>query len=294
MNLLDLALVIVVCLVWSFNFVAGASAMQHFPPLLFMALRFVVVLAIALPFLRLPPPGQWLRLVSVCLLIGCAHFSIMFWALARSGDVSSVAVLQQTYIPIAVLLAMLLLGEKLGWRSMLAVVVAFTGVLVIGFDPLVLRQMDVLGLVLLSAFFQALGSVYMRAIHGIRVLNFQAWTALICLPALFALSMLLEQDQLEVISSAAGIHWASLLYSALVASLVGHGLFFYLVQRHRVVSIMPWMLLTPVFAVLFGVSVWGDRPGWRLLLGSALVLAGILAITLRARVKSTVVTGFPE
>jgi O-acetylserine/cysteine efflux transporter len=37
-----------------------------------------------------------------------------------------------------------------------------------------------------------------------------------------------------------------------------------------------------VLAVVFGILVWGDRPGWRLLVGGALVLAGILAITLRA------------
>jgi O-acetylserine/cysteine efflux transporter len=38
-----------------------------------------------------------------------------------------------------------------------------------------------------------------------------------------------------------------------------------------------------VFAVIFGVIVWGDRPGWRVLFGGALVLLGILVITLRTR-----------
>jgi drug/metabolite transporter (DMT)-like permease len=28
---------------------------------------------------------------------------------------------------------------------------------------------------------------------------------------------------------------------------------------------MPYLLLTPLTAVLFGVLLWGDRPGWRLL-----------------------------
>jgi O-acetylserine/cysteine efflux transporter len=63
-------------------------------------------------------------------------------------------------------------------------------------------------------------------------------------------------------------------------------LFFTLVQRHPVSSIMPFLLLTPLTAVLFGVLVWGDRPGWRLLVGGALVLSGIFAVTVRAMRKA--------
>jgi O-acetylserine/cysteine efflux transporter len=158
--------------------------------------------------------------------------------------------------------------------------------MVIGFDPLVLSQPDVLGLALLSALFQALGSIYMRGLRGISVLNFQAWSAVISLPFLILASALLEQGQLVSLQSAGGLHWASVAYSALAASLVGHGVFYYLVQRNPVTAIMPYMLLTPVFAVLFGILVWGDRPGWKLIVGGIMVLIGILLITLRARKKS--------
>ena len=76
------------------------------------------------------------------------------------------------------------------------------------------------------------------------------------------------------------------VYSAVMASIVGHGLFFYLVQRHPVSSVMPYLQLTPIMAVIFGILIWGDRPGWRLLLGGALVITGILFITLRASKKT--------
>jgi O-acetylserine/cysteine efflux transporter len=46
---------------------------------------------------------------------------------------------------------------------------------------------------------------------------------------------------------------------------------------------MPYLQLTPVLAVVFGILLWGDRPGARLLIGGALVILGILFITLRAR-----------
>jgi O-acetylserine/cysteine efflux transporter len=286
MPLRDLALIIVICLVWAFNFIVGARGMQHFSPFMFMVVRFAIVLLLLAPFLRLPPAGQWPRLLGVCLSIGAFHFTALFVALGRSADVSSIVIIQHTYIPMAVVLAVLLLGERTGWRTLLATLVSFTGVLVIGFDPLVLQQVDVLVITLISALFQALGSIYQRGIRGVGVLNFQAWTAVIALPVMLTASLVTEHNQLEMIRTAQWMDWSTIVYSALLASIVGHGLFFHLVQRHPVTAIMPYLQLIPLFGIVFGILVWGDRPGWRLYIGGAVVLLGILVITLRARKKT--------
>jgi len=286
MQVRDYFLVLLVCLVWGFNFVAGAKGVEAFSPLVFMVLRFILVLALTFPFLRRPAPGQWLHLATACILIGALHFTVMFWALQRSSDVTSIAILQNMYIPMAVVLAIFLLGEKTGWMTLLATTAAFAGVMVIGFDPMVLGQLDALGLILLSAFFQALGSVMLRGIRGVGPLNFQAWSAVFSLPLLLLATIVLEDGQIASIRSAGLIHWAALLYSVLMASLVGHGVFFLLIQRNPVPTLMPYMLMMPVFASLFGVFVWGDRPGSRLLIGGAITLLAILVITLRGRRKA--------
>ena len=72
-----------------------------------------------------------------------------------------------------------------------------------------------------------------------------------------------------------------MLFSALVSSLFGHGLYFRLIQRHPVATITPWLLLVPVLVTVFGVVFQGDRPGPRLLAGGAMVLAGVLGVALR-------------
>jgi len=285
MSLRDLSLILLVCLIWGFNFIAAAQGMQHFSPLVFMSLRFLLVLVVLLPFLRMPPPGQWGRMIFVCLCIGALHFTTLFWAISRSQDLSSIAIIQQTYIPFSLVLAMLFLRERMGWRSLLGVAVAFAGVVVLSFDPLIFSQRDVLLIALAASVFQALGSVFMRGIRGVGALNFQAWTALISLPLLIGASFVLEGGQFASLRSASALDWAAVSYSGLVSSIVGHGLFFFLVQRNPVTTVMPYMLLMPLFAVVFSVLVWGDRPGLKLLFGGALVMVGILYITLRARHK---------
>jgi len=275
-----------ICLTWAGNFLAAAWVVNQMEPLSFTVMRFLLVLALLLPLLRPPARNQWLRLLLTCWTMGGIHFALLFVALGRSTDVSSIALLMQVYIPLSTLLAVLFLGERIGWRTSLGILIAFGGVLVMNLDPLVLAQLDVVALVLLSALSLATGTMLMRRLEGIRVLNFQAWNALLSLPLLVGLTWVLGQPtlpEMEVLSRASV--WGAIAYSAIGASIVGHGGFYWLIQRHEVNTVTPYLLLVPVLAVILGVLVWGDRPGPRLLIGGGMVLAGVLWITLRMRFR---------
>jgi uncharacterized membrane protein len=174
-----LLLVLLICLAWAGNFLASANALLSLPPLLYTALRLAIVLLVLAPFLKAPAPGHWPRLLAVAVLNGSLHFAMNFWALRAAGDLSSVAIAMQSYVPMSVLLSMWLLGERVGWRSLTAVGVAFAGVLVMGLDPQVADQPLALLLCLLSAAALALGSTLMRGLEGVGVFSLQAWSALI-------------------------------------------------------------------------------------------------------------------
>ena len=271
---------------WAGNFLAAAWVVNQMEPLSFTVMRFLLVLILLLPLLRPPARDQWLRLLLTCWTMGGIHFALLFVALGRSTDVSSIALLMQVYIPMSTLLAVLFLGERIGWRTSSGILIAFAGVLVMNLDPLVLAQLDVVALVLLSALSLAIGTMLMRRLEGIRVLNFQAWNALLSLPLLIGAAWALGQPALPEIGvlSRPSV-WGAIAYSAIGASILGHGGFYWLIQRHEVNTVTPYLLLVPVLAVLLGVLVWGDRPGPRLLIGGGMVLAGVLWITLRMRFR---------
>ena len=286
MPLRDILLALLICVAWAGNFLGSALSLREMPPLLFSGLRLAVVAMLLVAFLRRPAPGQWPRLLAIALCTGVLHFGLSFWSLKLAGDLSSPAIVMQSYIPMSVLLAWMLLGERFAWRTGTAIALSFGGVLVLGFDPLVLDNPASLVLMLVSAFFLAVGTVLMRGLTGMDRYGMQAWTAVIGLGPLLLLSLWLEPGGFAAMSGFSATAWFGILYAGIVASLVGHGIYYTLIQRHPVARVMPWLLLTPVFAMGLGIAFWGDRPGPKLWIGGAMTLGGILLIALRSQAKS--------
>ena len=282
----DIVLVLLICIAWAFNFLTSALAMREIPPFLFTALRFALLAVPLAFFLKRPAPGQWPRLIAIALCVGVLHFGLSFSALKLAGDLSSPAIVMQSYIPMTALLAWWVLGERFAWRTGLAIAVSFAGVLVLGFDPLVLDQPAALLLMLVAAALLAIGTVLMKGLRGMDVFSQQGWTAVMSVLPLLAISAWLEPGAITQLPQASWVAWAGALYAAFLSSLLGHGLYYVLVQRHPVAQVTPWLLLVPVLAVALGIVFWGDRPGLRLWIGGAMVLGGVLIVALRAIAKS--------
>ena len=282
----DIVLVLLICVAWAGNFLTSAYALREVPAFLFTALRFIALGLPLLFWIKRPPPGQWPRLLAVCFCVGVLHFGLSFVALKMAGDLSSPAIVLQSYIPMTTLLAWVVLGEKFAWRTGLAIAVSFGGVLVLGFDPLVLDDPLALVLMLLAALFLAIGTVLMKGLRGLDAYSMQGWTAVVAVLPLLAISVALEPGAIPTLVSASWVVWVGVAYAAFISSLLGHGLYYVLVQKHPVAQVTPWLLLVPVMAVGLGIAFWGDRPGPRMYIGGAMVLGGVLGVAMRALKKS--------
>lgn len=281
----DLFLVALICLAWAGNFITSKLALLEFPPLLFTALRLCLLALLLSPLLKRPPAGQWPRLIAVAICNGVLHFGLSFWAISLSTTIASPAIVMQSYVPMATLLAWWLLGERFQWRTGAAIALSFVGVMVLGFDPTVLQRPEALLLMLASALFLALGTVLMRDLKGLDLFSQQGWTAVIAMLPLLAASALSEPNLRAVIAHASWVAWAGVAYAALVASLLGHGLYYVLLQRHPVAQVTPFLLAAPLLATVLGIVFLHDQVGPRLWIGGAMVLAGVLLIALRNLAK---------
>jgi len=184
-----------------------------------------------------------------------------------------------------VLLAWWVLGERFGWRTGVGVAVSFAGVLVLGLDPMVFERPAALFVMMGSSLMVAIGTVLMRGLKDVRMVDQQGWTAVLSLLPLLAISAVFEPGSFAALRGASWIGWGAAAYAAVFSSLLGHGVFYWLVQRHPVATVTPYLLLTPVLAGLLGIPFWGDPPGPALWIGGAMLLGGVLVVALRAKVR---------
>ena len=278
----DLAMLVVITLIWGFNLIVSKFGVSEIPPLLFTALRFGVLCALLFPFLRVVP-GQMNAMVVAALLSGAINFALLFAGIAIAKNVSAVAIAAQLGVPFTTLLSIALLGETVHWRRWTGIGLSFGGVLVIGLDPQVFSHWPSLLLVIASAFVGSLGLIAVKRLSGFSPLELQAWFSWVSLPLLVLLAAVVERPGLEVLAGISWPGWGAIAYTAVLGSLVAHTGFYYLVQKYPVTSIAPMTVLSPIFSVAFGVWLLGDELTGRIAVGGALTLAGVLIINLRER-----------
>ncbi len=276
-----LGLALLITLLWGFNFVAAKTALDHFPTFEMLLLRFVLLAVLLFPFLRVPRDKIG-PVVAVGFMVGVLHFSLNFSGLGMSGDVSSAAIATQLFIPFGAILAVIFLGERIGlWRTV-AIAVAFAGTVVISFDPVVVNHLDALLVVVISTVPMAITTIMLRRLTGVGPMQVQAWTAVVGIPAYFILTILFESGQIEAIRTATLGPVAGIVYAAVAGSIVGHGGLYFLLTRYPVTWVNPLFLLAPVFAVFFGVTVYGDQPTLQIVVGGFMTIAGVAIIAIRS------------
>ncbi|MFP3942336.1 MAG: DMT family transporter [Alphaproteobacteria bacterium] len=285
-----LAFMVLICLVWGFNFVAAKVGLGELPPFLFTALRFVLVALLLLPFLRLHP-GRMGQIARIAVFAGSLHFGLVFLGL-EIADASVVAVVAQLNVPFATLLSIFWLGESVGWRRWAGIAVAFSGAALIGIDPNVIPDLGGILLVALGALSIAAAMILMRRLAGgVKALELQAWIAMLSWPPLLLMSLTVEAGQWRAIMQAPPVAWGALAYTAVGASIIGHAGFYWLLQRYEVSVTSPLTLMAPIFGMFFGITVLGEPFTWRIGAGAALTLLGVLIIALRARAAHAAAPG---
>ncbi|MBI1775551.1 MAG: DMT family transporter [Proteobacteria bacterium] len=279
MKLRDLALVLLINLIWGLTFIAGKIGLGELPPVWFTGLRFAILLVALAPMLRIVPQ-QMPRILAVALFSGALHFSLMYSALKLAADVSTVAIVSQLALPLAVILAVVMLRERISLLRLLGMVAAFAGVVVIGFDARVFGYIAAVLLVIAACLSMAFAQILMRGLRNVGVFNLRAWVALVSAPILLLLSLGLETGQVQAMRDASPLAWAALAYTAIGSSLIGFGGMYYLLKRYPVSLVTPLFLLAPIFAVIAGITLLGDVITLRMMVGTVVTLAGVLVITL--------------
>lgn len=273
-------LILLVVSLWAFNNIAVKWGLYELPPLFLTWMRFVVVALLLVPFCRINRQQlPWLLLLGFT--FGFLHFSLLFVGM-RYTDAGTGAIVVQLGTPIAMLLAMVVLKEKLRPIQLFGIMISLSGVVVLAGSPTI-PAWWVLLILICSATGWAISNLIVKKSPPIPPLTMTGWIALFALPVVGLASLTLESEQLTALRHAGWHGWFGIFYSAIASSIVAYTLWYWLLKKYNVNLIMPYSLLTPVLSVIMGILFLGDSLNSFKILGAALVVLGtaIAVVNLR-------------
>src|SRR5436190_1111425 len=278
MTVRDFALMVAACLAWALNTIVSKLIVSDYAvaPMFYAAARYSVVTLAASPWLFPAPRPVW-RMLLIGLLMGGGAFSLFFLGLKTSSP-SAAAIVGQLGLPVTTVLSVLMLGEKIHLPRGIAIGLSFLGVLIVIWNPQGMAASTGLLFIAAGAVASSLAAVLMKQFEGARPLQFQAWVGLSSAVPMIVLSALFEPGAVDGAIHAGWPFVAAVLFSGLVVSVVGHTVYYGLIQRYEANLIAPLTLMTPLFTIALGVGLTGDAFGWRMAIGTMVALSGVLII----------------
>ncbi len=285
MKPIHIAFILLIDLLWAFNIVAIKESVLAMPPLLAVGLRYGIVLLVCATSLRIVE-GRMRLVILTAFVTGALQFGLGGYSYQIATNLSALAIAGQLGVPLSLILAILIDGERIAWKRAVGILLAISGVTLLVFDPRIVDERLGILLTFGASLCWASGNLLFRRLTGIPVLTLYGWQAVVSLPVLLIASALFEPGGIAGLPQVPLTAFGWVLYSAIAASLVGHAGMSWLVQRYPVTLITPFTLPTPLLAVAFATLVYGTPVTPIMLLGGLLTLIGVAIITLRTARKS--------
>ena len=285
-----LAALVLLSLVWSYNWVVMKRALMYIGPFDFSALRYALgtvvlfmVLLVTRRSLR-PPPLLPTLLAGLTQTMGFQ--ALVQWALVE-GDAGKTALLAYSMPFWVVLLAWGFLAERLALTHLLGIIVAATGLLLVlepwhGFGNLLS-----VGLALGGGLSWAVGTlISKRMFNGGRtgVLQLTAWQMLFGAIGLVLLAGLVDERS---------VTWSSylvfaVLYNGVLSSGLAWLLWSMIVQRLPAHVAGLSSLAIPVMSVGFAWAFLGERPSLVETIGIGLICAALAVVNRKPQADARV------
>lgn len=281
MGFRDFNLLVAVCFAWGLNLIVTRWVVTDggMPPLFFAAIRFLGIALVLAWFLR-PIPKNLGTLFLIAMGMGAVHFGFLFVGL-KTANASAAAVVTQLGVPLSTLMSMAFLGEIVGWRRGLGIMLAFAGASLIAVDPSSFGVNVGLVYVAMSALCGAGAAILMKQMPPISALQMQAWIGLFSFAPLFFVSSLFETGGWSAFATGGPLVYLATAFAVLGVSVFGHGSFYTLIKKYDVSLVSPMTLMTPIWGVVLGVIILRESFSLQLVVGAVMSLGGVFVILMR-------------
>lgn len=287
-----------VAVMWGLNFTAIHASLEHFPPFFLVALRFLLV---AVPTVFLVPwPRVRLRwLIGYGLGFGTLQFLFLYWGMAAGMPAGLASLVLQASAPFTVVLGATLLGERLSGAQVGGILIAMGGLAVVGMHRAQVAEILPFLLTLAGAMGWAIGNISSRQAHPANALHLVLWMSVVPPIPMLAVALLVEgptqigHSLSTALTAQAAPALIGLAYTVVIGTVVGSGIWTWLMARHPAGVVAPYSLLVPVAGMAAAWLVLGERVSITEVVGAAIVVTGVLLGSLRKRSRRPVVPDAP-
>ncbi len=275
LKLSDQLLAVLVVFIWGTNFVFIRYGLDELQPFTFAALRFAFV-AVPLIFFLPRPQVSWLVIASYGLLIGVGQFGLLFWAMTADISPGLASLIVQMQVFFTVFLSAVFLKEKITLFQLGSLLICFVGLLTVITYTDGSTTLFGIGLVLAAGFSWACGNMVVKQAGSVNLIAFLAWSSLFAVPPLTLIAILLEGSQvLSGIQNLSFTGWSVLMWQVIGNTLIGYGLWNWLLHRYDASLVAPWALLVPVFGMAASAVILNEPLPWWKLLAASLIFTGL-------------------
>jgi len=270
-------LALIVTIIWGTNFVFIKYGLNELPPFLFATIRFFLV-AFPLIFFFPKPKASWGLIAAYGLFIGFGQFGILFYAMQNDISPGIASLVLQTQVFFSVIFAIFFFKELITPIQWLALIISFSGIALIASKTGGQTTFFGLALALLAAMSWAMGNMVVKKADKVDIIAFLAYSSLFAVPVLAVMSLYFEGWDLikTSIQSASMTSVYVVLWQTIGNTLIGYGLWNFLLSRYSAAIVTPWALLIPISGMTASSLLLDElMPMWKLL-AAALVLAGLV------------------
>lgn len=279
---------------WSTGFIVAKLGLPYAPPLSFVILRCLGVLAVLLPvvfLLRAPwPRGQVLHIAVAGLLLQAGYLGGV-WAAIKIGMPAGLTALIVGMQPVLTAAAAPLIGERVRPRQWLGFALGLSGVVLVVHSKLHLAGVTAagIGLCLFALLCITAGTMYQRRycpgfdLRTGTVIQFAATVA-----ALLPLAIVLE----DLDPRFSSITWSTdfivaWLWSIFALSIGAIFLLFTLIRRSRATEVSSLLYLTPPTTALMAWLLFGETFSPLAVAGMAVAVLGVAFVVKQPKNKET-------
>jgi drug/metabolite transporter (DMT)-like permease len=279
----------IIYFVWGSTYFAIRVGVHEMPPFLMAGLRFTAAGIVMFAWLRAtgvasPNRREWIRATILGALMFLLDYACLFWAEQRVPSGVSAVILAIIPVNITLMEIIFLRTQRLTVRLGAGLLIGILGVAVLANPSASMGEapLDRWGVValLVASMGWSVGTIVSKRLvlpeskpMSAATQMFSGGVQLLILAAISGEFGRFHPRQISINA------WFALVYLIIAGSIIGYTAYVWLLHYESPTRVGTYAYVNPVVAVIIGAALGGEIVGPRTILGTALILIGVVAIT---------------